>query len=323
MRIKKGLLMLCMAIAMTIIIPTVGTNVGNMSTVEAASKVKLNKKKVTLYVGKSTTLKVKGTKKKVKWSSNKKSVATVSSKGKVKAKKKGTATITAKVGKKKYKCKVTVKKKSIPIESIELSDTSLQGYVGATGRLSVEIYPSNTTEDKTVIWSSSNPSIASIDQNGFITANAVGTAILQAKVGNKIATCNITVLSPYSVTVKNALSVDASYDKISIAVTNNGVSDIFLGNYSDLEEKYMTVYNALAGSKIYQSNETGFCLLPATQIAPGETKVISVGRLYTTKLGYSYYTTFHLSNASYFEIPIYQYVNGTLTLHTETCYVSQ
>ena len=67
----------------------------------AKKKVKLNKTKVVLKVGKKTTLKLKNNKKKVKWSSNKKKVATV--------KKKGTAKITAKVGKKKYVCKVTVK----------------------------------------------------------------------------------------------------------------------------------------------------------------------------------------------------------------------
>ncbi len=80
--------------------------------VSAASKVKLNKTKVTIRVGKTVKLKVKGTKKKVKWSSNKKKIATVTSKGVVKGKKQGTATITAKVGKKKYKCKVYVKKKT-------------------------------------------------------------------------------------------------------------------------------------------------------------------------------------------------------------------
>lgn len=84
---------------------------GNGSQVQAA-KVRLNMTKKTLTVGKTVTLKVKGTKKKVKWSSSNKKVASVSSKGKVKAKKAGKATITAKVGKKKYKCKITVKKKT-------------------------------------------------------------------------------------------------------------------------------------------------------------------------------------------------------------------
>jgi len=62
----------------------------------AKKKVKLNKTKVVLKVGKKTTLKLKNNKKKVKWSSNKKKVATVTKKGVVKAKK-------------KYVCKVTVK----------------------------------------------------------------------------------------------------------------------------------------------------------------------------------------------------------------------
>lgn len=80
-----------------------------VSNVEVQAKVKLNKTKVTLKVGKTYTLKLKNNKKKIKWSTSNKKVATVSSKGKIKAKKKGKATITAKVGKKKYKCKVTVK----------------------------------------------------------------------------------------------------------------------------------------------------------------------------------------------------------------------
>lgn len=78
----------------------------------AKAKVKLNKTKITLYVGKTATLKLKNNKQKVKWSSSNKKVATVSSKGKVKGIKKGKATITAKVGKKKYTCKVTVKAKN-------------------------------------------------------------------------------------------------------------------------------------------------------------------------------------------------------------------
>ncbi len=76
------------------------------------SKIKLSKSKLTLNVGNTKTLKLKGTKKNPKWSSSKKSVATVTKKGKVKAKKKGSTVITAKLGKKKYKCKVTVKSKT-------------------------------------------------------------------------------------------------------------------------------------------------------------------------------------------------------------------
>lgn len=125
MRIKKSFFMLCMLIAMTVAIPLVEANINGISTVEAAPNIKISKKKATLYVGQTLTLKVKGTNKKVKWSSSKKSVATVSSKGKVKAKKKGTATITAKVGNKKYNCKVTVKAGLLVDKTnISIDDTS-------------------------------------------------------------------------------------------------------------------------------------------------------------------------------------------------------
>lgn len=88
--------------------------------VNAAAK--LNIKSKTLQVGQSTTLKVKGTKKKVKWSSSNKKVATVTQKGKVTAKKAGTATINAKIGKKTLKCKIKVQKKIVPEEKISAAE---------------------------------------------------------------------------------------------------------------------------------------------------------------------------------------------------------
>ena len=79
--------------------------------VQAAS-IKLNKTSITMYTGKTSTLKVSGTSKKVTWSTSNKKVATVSSKGVVSAKSAGKATITAKVSNKNLNCKVTVKKQT-------------------------------------------------------------------------------------------------------------------------------------------------------------------------------------------------------------------
>lgn len=95
------LLTLCI-IAIGIVLPS--------SITAKAAKVKLNKESVTIAKSKSITLKLKGTKKKVKWSTNNKKVATVTQKGKVTGKKVGTAKIVARVGKKKYVCKVQVVK---------------------------------------------------------------------------------------------------------------------------------------------------------------------------------------------------------------------
>ncbi len=102
---KKLLTWLFVAMLTLTITPSVNT--------QAKAKIKLNKTSITLQKGKSYTLKLKGTKKKVKWTSSKKTIATVTKKGKVTAKKPGTAVITAKIGKKKYKCKVKVWQKTI------------------------------------------------------------------------------------------------------------------------------------------------------------------------------------------------------------------
>ena len=80
--------------------------------VDAKSKVKLNITKATLSIGGSINLKLLNNKKKVTWKSSNKKVASVTKKGKVKAKKKGKAKIIARVGKKKYTCKITVGKVS-------------------------------------------------------------------------------------------------------------------------------------------------------------------------------------------------------------------
>lgn len=107
-RIKKliGILLfvLTFGLASTITIPQIGTCVD----VQAAT-VSLNKRSTSVYIGKTTQLKVKNYTGKIRWSSSNTSIATVSSTGKVKGKKAGTVTISARAGKKTLKCKVTVK----------------------------------------------------------------------------------------------------------------------------------------------------------------------------------------------------------------------
>ena len=65
---------------------------------KAEAAIKISKKTAALTVGKTLQLKVSGTKLKVTWSSSNKSVASVTQKGKVTAKKKGTATIMVAIG---------------------------------------------------------------------------------------------------------------------------------------------------------------------------------------------------------------------------------
>ena len=98
------LFVLTFGLASTITIPQIGTCVD----VQAAT-VSLNKRSTSVYIGKTTQLKVKNYTGKIRWSSSNTSIATVSSTGKVKGKKAGTVTISARAGKKTLKCKVTVR----------------------------------------------------------------------------------------------------------------------------------------------------------------------------------------------------------------------
>lgn len=124
---KKLLFAIAMIFTLSMVAPEV-VPITTATTVEAAS-VKLNYKKLTLYKGQKKQLKIKGTKKKAKWSSNKKSVVSVDKKGKITAKKKGTAVITAKVGKKNYKCKVTVKVKASVKNNVNNNFSKLRSYI--------------------------------------------------------------------------------------------------------------------------------------------------------------------------------------------------
>lgn len=107
-RVKKIFAAATLSISMLTTSVATQNIVGVQETVQAAT-IKLNKKNVILTIGKSTKLKVTGTKKKVYWYSDDYTVATVNSKGTVKAVGTGKTWIYANVGNKTFKCKVTVK----------------------------------------------------------------------------------------------------------------------------------------------------------------------------------------------------------------------
>lgn len=126
--LKRGL-----AITLTAAMIVVGCGVQTPNAgAKKAKQPKISKKKISATVGAQTTLSVSNAKKKVKWStSNKKIVKISSTSGKKKstatlvAVKKGKATITAKVGKKKLKCKVTVKASAISSLSFDPLDSTV------------------------------------------------------------------------------------------------------------------------------------------------------------------------------------------------------
>lgn len=135
----------------------------------------------------------------VEFASSDKTVATIDNDGNVFGLKAGKTTITATViatagdgSKNVYTAEGELTVKAIPLNSIAFDKVIKEMKLGATDTLSIIYNPQNTTDAKDVTWTSSNPSVISVE-NGKLTANAVGTADITAKVGDKTVTCTITV----------------------------------------------------------------------------------------------------------------------------------
>ena len=143
----------------------------------------------------ATVLPDNATDKTVTWISSDESVATVDQEGKVTAVKAGEAIITAKAGDKEAQCKVVVTPAAVPVTSITLDAQLLELEEGETGQLTATVLPEDAT-DKSVVWFSSDESVATVDQEGKVTAVKAGEAIITAKVGELAAECKVVVHAP-------------------------------------------------------------------------------------------------------------------------------
>ena len=136
----------------------------------------------------------------VTYKSSNTSVISVDTEGNITAKKVGPATITATFGNKTAKCSITVKNAN-KITSISLNNSSINGYRGNSFKLTVNFNPTTAT-NKSVDWSSSKTSVATVDTNGNVKLVGTGEATITAKSVNmgKTATCKIKSSNPIAVT---------------------------------------------------------------------------------------------------------------------------
>jgi uncharacterized protein YjdB len=186
-----------------------------------AESVSLDESAVTITEGEmykltATVFPSDAVDKTVTWSSSNTSVATVSDSGWITAIAAGSAVITVKTNDahKTAICQVTVKSKAIPVTGVSLDKSALSLTVGNSEYLYATITPSNAT-DKSVSWTSSNSTVATVSSSGYVTAKAVGSATITATTtdGAKKATCNVTVL-PVAVT-------GVSLNKYSLSMYEN------------------------------------------------------------------------------------------------------
>ena len=83
------------------------------------------------------------------------------------------------------------------IESMDMSKSSMTMKPGATGTLSVAVSPEDA-DISGMTWTSTDEAVATVDQEGNVTAVADGTATITATIGNTSATCDVTVSSKSS-----------------------------------------------------------------------------------------------------------------------------
>ena len=174
-----------------------------------ASKVELNESQITLNKGDTYNLIMSVTPDDftdaVTWKSTDTDVVTVTETGVIKAVGTGTATIKLTVGNVSASCLITVLQ---PVTSISLDRSSLSLDSADNYQLSAYIYPS-TASNKNVVWESSDPSVATVDDNGMVTALKKGTTKITVK-----STDGSNVSDSCTVTVKNTTYVCDTVDKI-------------------------------------------------------------------------------------------------------------
>lgn len=264
------------------------------------TKLSFNEKYISLAVGYThsltyTTSPKNATEINVSFSSSDSSVATVDSKGVITGVKEGSAIITAvsSNGLVKDTTYVTVYKKGASTisngesiktdnypKSISLKETSLDLSIGSTGQLQAEVSPDNST--KSISWSSSNSSVATVDSNGLVKAIGVGEATIVAKtINNLTATCKVTV-GNYSLNVKSIL-ITTNYAVLPV----NSTKQLFVA---------FTPSNASNKSISWSSSNSSV----ATVDASGNVKAISPGSAIITAKskdgGYTDTTTIEVVN---------------------------
>lgn len=138
---------------------------------------------LTLYKGQTSTLKTYGLTGTKTWKTSNKKIATVTSKGVVKAVKAGTATITLTHNKTKYTCKITVKNPTLKLNATKATIKKGKTYT----------IKATATPDGTITYKSSNKKVAIVTSKGVVKGIKKGSAVITVKANGVSKKVKITV----------------------------------------------------------------------------------------------------------------------------------
>ncbi len=134
----------------------------------------------------------------IAWKSSDENIASVSSEGVVTGKGVGSATITATIDGVSGSCKVTVLENVIKVSGVSLDSEALTISLGGTASLTATVEPADAS-NKTVTWSSSDEKVATVSDEGLVTAISEGTCSVTVTTtdGGFTASCSVSVVIDY------------------------------------------------------------------------------------------------------------------------------
>lgn len=200
---------------------------------QLATSITLNTTKATLLTNEqqtlvATVLPAKTTDKSVSWSSSDNSIVSVDINGKITAKSIGTAIITATTKNNlTATCEVTVTLNVVAVSEVSIQPSTLTMHTGETSSLEAVITPSNAT-NKSLVWSSSLISVATVDQYGTVTASGIGTAVITATSANNIVgSCTVIVkeIEVESISISDVSLAVGESQTLAALITPNNVTN--------------------------------------------------------------------------------------------------
>lgn len=177
------------------------------------------------------------------WEVSDPEVAAVNEQGVVEGLSYGTAYVRATYGDLFQMCKVTV---AVLAEEVKLDSSDLELMIGEQMYLNAEVSPDNTS-DKTIKWTTSNPEVADVTQEGLVLANSVGSALITASCDNQSDTC--------TVVVKDLSGIEEISTDENAAFEVYNLSGILLkscASESDLHNLASGVYIIVSNGKAYK-----------------------------------------------------------------------
>lgn len=164
---------------------------------------------------------------------------------------------------------VTYTAETIHPTSVSVSPTTASIEVGSTVQLTETVLPSNAT-DKSITWSSSNASVATVNSSGLVTGVSAGNATITVTTvdGSYTATCAVTVTPVVLTDYVQASSMEPG--KSYLVVNGNTGSVYMMSNESGGSRQLVGVATTITNNKISISASTAAkCLFNCIQYTTG------------------------------------------------------